>query len=251
MAGGFGYAAPIILFGYLGGAWFAAFVVLLVLLAVYETTRLLHAAGYRASLLVAILCALAAFAGIRFPNLLNGLSLVLLGSLAFQLRDSDRRIGDWAVSFACGVYLGWTSGHLVALREWVHGVWWLAIAIGCTWATDSGAFVIGKLFGKHKLAPSISPKKTWEGYFGGVLFGVLAGAIIGWLSPLNVWLGAWCGLLVGTLSVFGDLIESWIKRQANAKDSGNLIPGHGGVFDRIDSLLWSGVLVFVVAALVV
>jgi phosphatidate cytidylyltransferase len=114
---------------------------------------------------------------------------------------------------------------------------------------DSGAYFAGQRFGRHKLAPVLSPKKTWEGYFGGVIVAVLGGVVIGLVSPLGVVQCAIAAFLVGALGTLGDLAESMFKRQANAKDSGHLIPGHGGAFDRIDSLLWAGVVVYYFATL--
>lgn len=251
MVGGIAVAIPIALAVWLGDPFMTALVAIAVTIGSFELNTLLCAVGYQASIRVTLPTALAAMLGVRFPELpllLPGLSLVLMGSFAAQLRHRNGQdIGDWAVAFASGLYLGWTSGHLAKLRVLPDGMWWLALAVGCTWATDSGAYVVGKAIGKHKLAPFISPNKTWEGYFGGLLSGALAGAAIGALTPLNWLAGCVAGALVGALCTFGDLIESMIKRQANAKDSGTLIPGHGGLLDRIDSLLWSGVIIFYVA----
>jgi phosphatidate cytidylyltransferase len=213
--------------------------------------QLLRLAGYNASLAAALLTAAAAFIGIRFPNLFilaPALSLVLLASLAWQLRRAQSSvIGDWAVSFAGGFYLGWTGGHLAELRELPDGWEWLVLTLAAVWLADSGAYAFGRLFGRRKLAPLISPGKTWEGYLGGALVSTMGGLVAGALTPIGALPGAVAGLLIGALSVFGDLIESMIKRQAHAKDSGRLIPGHGGVFDRIDSLLWAAVITFYVA----
>jgi phosphatidate cytidylyltransferase len=237
-------------FGFIGGWWFTLFVVVIIGLATYELWRLFVSTGYQASLPVMLLTAAAAFVGIRFPNLFilaPALSLVLLATLAWQLRRAQvRTFGDWAVSFAGGFYLGWTGGHLADVRELPNGWWWLVTMLVAVWLTDSGAYLFGRLFGRHKLAPAISPGKTWEGYLGGALLGTAGGAIVGALTPVGITAGAVTGLLVGALSVFGDLIESMIKRQAHAKDSGHLIPGHGGVLDRIDSLLWASVITFYV-----
>lgn len=248
--------------GAIGGWLFTAFVVVVIGVATYELWRLLLAAGYKASLPAALLTAAAAFVGIRFPSLFilaPALSLVLLATLAWQLhRAQVRTFGDWAVSFAGGFYLGWTGGHLADVRALPDGLWWLFITLAAVWLTDSGAYAFGRLFGRHKLAPAISPGKTWEGYLGGILAGTMGGAAVGALarmfvpeaSPLGPLVGAGVGLLIGALSVFGDLIESMIKRQAHAKDSGDLIPGHGGVLDRIDSLLWASVITFYIGVLV-
>jgi phosphatidate cytidylyltransferase len=251
VVGAVAVAIPTAIAALLGDWVFTIFIFAVIGLGAHELIRLLCAAGYQASPRVTYLTTFAVMAGVRFPEiplLLPALSLVLMGSFAAQLRHPhDRRIGDWAVAFAGGLYLGWTGGHLAEIRQLSNGAWWLALAIGATWAADSGAFIVGKLIGRHKLAPEISPGKTWEGYFGGMVFGGLAGWLIGVISPLGVWLSVLGGITIGAFSVFGDLIESMIKRQANAKDSGRLIPGHGGILDRIDSLLWSGVIVFYIA----
>jgi phosphatidate cytidylyltransferase len=239
-------------FAYLGGWAFTLFVALVLAVAVYELWRLLCSANYHASLGATGLTAAAVFIGIRFPELpllAPAITLVLLASLAWQLRRTQsRNIGDWAVSFAGGFYLGWTNGHLAELRQLTDGLWWLALTFATVWLADSGAYAAGRLFGRHKMAPAISPGKTWEGYVGGILASTVGGLVVGLLTPLELLSGLMAGVLVGALSVFGDLIESMIKRQAHAKDSGHLIPGHGGVFDRIDSLLWACVIVFYVAS---
>lgn len=244
-------AVPTVIVVVLGDPWWTSYFGLIVLLGARELNALFCAAGYRASVRVTALTALAVFVGVRFPELpllLPVLSLTMMGSFALHLRHaSDRRIGDWALAFAGGMYLGWTAGCLAELRVLSNGVWWLGLAIGATWATDSGAYLVGRAIGRHKLAPSISPGKTWEGWVGGLLFGAAAGTAIGTLSPLGWPVGLLAGAAIGALSVFGDLIESMIKRQANAKDSGHLIPGHGGILDRIDSLLWAGVIMFFIA----
>ena len=241
---------PTIVAVVLGDPWWTAFFAVVVFICARELNALFCAAGHQSSVRVTVLTALAVFAGVRFPEwplLLPVLSLVMMGSFALHLRHADRRVGDWALSFAGGLYLGWTAGHLAELRVLDGGLWWLGLAIGATWATDSGAYLVGRSLGRHKLAPRISPGKTWEGYIGGLILGAAAGAAIGAASSIGLFVGAFAGAMIGALSVFGDLIESMIKRQANAKDSGHLIPGHGGVLDRIDSLLWSGVIIFYIA----
>ena len=133
---------------------------------------------------------------------------------------------------------------MLALRQYHYqadhfaGAWWLLYVMFLVWGADSGAYMFGRLFGRHKLAPKVSPGKTWEGFFGGLV----TSAIIAWLfslwAPLTVSTGIWlvCSLIAALASVLGDLTESMFKREAGIKDSGNLIPGHGGILDRIDSL---------------
>lgn len=133
---------------------------------------------------------------------------------------------------------------MLALRQFGYeqnpytGAWWLLYVMLLVWGADSGAYMFGKLFGKHKLAPKVSPGKTWEGLIGGLLTSAVISWLFGRYAPLNVvptTLLA-CSVLAALASVLGDLTESMFKREAGIKDSGHLIPGHGGILDRIDSL---------------
>jgi phosphatidate cytidylyltransferase len=124
------------------------------------------------------------------------------------------------------------------------------IAIVGTWFTDSLAFFVGKAIGKHPLAPTISPKKTREGALAGLVGGILAGACIAAFATLPVWQGIVLGMGVSIGSQIGDLAESAMKREAGVKDSGTLLPGHGGVLDRFDSLLFAGATVYYLQLLV-
>lgn len=133
---------------------------------------------------------------------------------------------------------------MLALRAWHYdenhysGAVWLLYVMILVWGADSGAYMFGKLFGKHKLAPKVSPGKTWQGFIGGLF----TAAVISWIYGLCVNLDVppatllICSLVAALASVLGDLTESMFKREAGIKDSGNLIPGHGGILDRIDSL---------------
>ena len=133
---------------------------------------------------------------------------------------------------------------MLALRSWHYdenhysGALWLLYVMILVWGADSGAYMIGKLFGKQKLAPKVSPGKTWQGFIGGLV----TAAVISW--AYGVWANLdvapsillTCSIIAALASVLGDLTESMFKREAGIKDSGNLIPGHGGILDRIDSL---------------
>ena len=131
------------------------------------------------------------------------------------------------------------------------GCWWLLLTILAVYAADTGAYAVGRVFGRHRMAPGISPGKTWEGTAGGILCAVISTVVLGALFPLRleIWHLATIGVILGAVSPMGDLLESKLKRLAGAKDSGNLFPGHGGMLDRLDSLLPSLIVVYILAAL--
>jgi phosphatidate cytidylyltransferase len=126
-----------------------------------------------------------------------------------------------------------------------NGAWWLLLALTGTWLADSGAYFVGRKFGVHKMTPSLSPKKSWEGLAGGVAFAVILNALLALVLSqvltiaLPWWAGAILGLIGALVGVLGDLSISMIKREVGAKDTGHIIPGHGGVLDRLDSLLFT------------
>ncbi|MFC5524952.1 phosphatidate cytidylyltransferase [Rhodanobacter ginsengisoli] len=141
------------------------------------------------------------------------------------------------------------AGAFVIFPTWValisihgrlaHGHWWILLALVIVWASDIGAYFSGRRFGKRKLAPQISPGKTWAGAYGAMLAGVLVAMIGGWLLDVrDARLVALALLAVVTVavSIVGDLLESLMKRHAQVKDSGTLLPGHGGLMDRLDSV---------------
>lgn len=181
------------------------------------------------------------------------LTLTLAPPLAlvwfWWIRRTAHPIADWAFTAAGGLYLGWLGRSFVWLRNLPepHGRWWVVFVLFVTWAADTGAYLAGRAWGRHRLAPRLSPGKTWEGFFGGCLVGSLVGAFLGILIELGAGPGALLGLLIGSLGTLGDLSISVLKRRAGVKDSGNLFPGHGGMLDRLDSLLWSGMLAYLYA----
>lgn len=134
-------------------------------------------------------------------------------------------------------YIGWFIQYPVLLLQ--EGTIFLFMALLLTWANDSFAYLIGSTFGKHKLAPDISPNKSIEGALGGILGTLLVGLLIGHFAFIPLWGRILLSILSAVAAQLGDLFESKIKRVFGVKDSGTLFPGHGGVMDRIDSLLFS------------
>jgi len=241
----------------LGGFWYFATVALILSLAALEFARLFKAGGYQPAgffILVGTLLLLT----VRYfysPEASHwAVSLVILGAMTYHLiqfeHGSSQAATDFSITLAGALYLGWIGSYLVSLRALPGGMWWVLTVLPSVWLADIGAYLGGKTFGKHKMSPRLSPGKTWEGYVGGILTSVAVTPLLVWLyhfwgevptglTPLH---GALIGLALSLLTPLGDLGESMIKRQAGAKDSGTLLPGHGGVFDRIDSWLWAGVI---------
>lgn len=137
------------------------------------------------------------------------------------------------------VYIAWPLAHLVLLKTGGDSKWILFLLV-VVWINDTFALITGKTMGRHKLSPQVSPNKTVEGALGGIIAGVMAGFIYNKVSGLGMTPFAVAGLsiAIGVAGIIGDLIESVIKRSAGAKDSGSIIPGHGGALDRIDSLIF-------------
>jgi phosphatidate cytidylyltransferase len=180
------------------------------------------------------------------PVLLTGGIVLSLMMLVF-LRQKEGVFNLWAWMTGGALYLGWLLSLLMSIRL-DFGRNWIYLALLATFASDTLAYFIGKSFGRHKLAPAISPGKTWEGAVAGVI-----GAIIVSLFfilptelqlPINWGQAIILGLFVSIVGQIGDLAESLLKRNTGVKDSGTIMPGHGGLMDRMDSILFAGVVVY-------
>jgi phosphatidate cytidylyltransferase len=227
----------------------------------YELSNMARVSGFGRSRQVIPALSLAA-AGVA--GALGGREVTIIGFWAASLITGatlaeitsrpgrDKRL---SITIAvAAVYFGGALAHVAPLSAFEQGREWVLLAVLGTFAIDTGAFFTGLTVGRHKLAPSISPRKTWEGVFGGAAAAVAA--VFGLVAVLDLPLAAWqsvaLGLAMTAGGVAGDLFESWLKRRAGVKDSGAIIPGHGGILDRIDSLapnfavvywaaLWTGV----------
>ena len=180
------------------------------------------------------------------------LVILILLSMAVHLvafeRGRDHAALDFTITVTGIVYLGWVGSYLLDLRSLPQGLWWLMMVLPLVWAADTGGYSIGSAYGKHKMAPRLSPKKSWEGYIAGIFTSMYVGTLFAYAfsslgqQPLagliTPWQGAMLGLVISVLAPLGDFGESMLKRQSGLKDSSNIFPGHGGVLDRIDSWVW-------------
>lgn len=241
-------APPALAAAWFGGLWFAALIALGCALVCWEwhgmTTRGFSLPGR----IAAAACATAALLAVASPLL--ALGVVAAGTAASTvLTRAEGTARAWALAGV--VYGGIPAVALVWLRdETDYGravVFWLLLLV---WATDIGAYAFGRLIGGPLLLPAVSPKKTWAGLLGGMV----CSAVAGWGVALGLGLGHPAALAVssGALAVvaqIGDLTESWVKRRWGVKDSSSIIPGHGGVLDRVDGLLAAGAAVALVLLL--
>lgn len=173
---------------------------------------------------------------------LLGIVTIIMAGFCLSPVDMKQQLPDWAAYIFGVLYVALLLGHYSLLRNLEQGVALVFFVIIVTWLSDTGGFFIGKSLGKHPLAPTLSPKKTIEGLLGGVLFSVIGG-IISHFTFVPFFSLDQCMILGGgiaLLGAIGDLAESAIKRSVSVKDSGTIIPGHGGVLDRVDSLLFTG-----------
>ncbi len=188
------------------------------------------------------------------PDLLTLLllaSAVVLSLVWFLVRrQKEGAFTGWVWTVIGILYVGWLLGYLVSLRGLEDGRNWIFLALFATFGSDTTAFFVGRAIGRHRLAPQISPGKTWEGAIAGVCGAILVSLFFVLPTPLSLsshlnWGRAiLLGLLVSVFGQIGDLVESLFKRNMGVKDSGKLIPGHGGLLDRMDSIVFAGVVVY-------
>ncbi|MDQ3628597.1 MAG: phosphatidate cytidylyltransferase [Actinomycetota bacterium] len=167
------------------------------------------------------------------------MALTMIAIVVFQLAEGvDGFVRDATAGVFVTAYVPLLGSFVVLMLTEADGPWRIVVFVVTTIASDTGGYLAGALLGKHPMAPRISPKKSWEGFIGSVLGCMLAG----WLTVAYgldgpVWVGLLLGVVVATIATIGDLGESVIKRDLGIKDMGTLLPGHGGMMDRLDSLL--------------
>ncbi len=224
---------------------------LLAAVASGELYRLLIRAGYQPFWLLGLLLSVGlAILPATAPTLAAHVqAAAVFGALAWAAfwHRRGRGLLDWALTLAPALYVGGLLGYFPLLRLRPDGGFWVQAVLGSTWAADIAAYGVGRRWGRTKLAPSLSPGKSVEGALAGAGAAVLLAALLALVFPaggrsLPVLLGL--GLLVAGAGLVGDLVESFVKRQLGAKDSSGLLLGHGGLLDRLDSLLGAGVVAY-------
>ncbi|MDP6349700.1 MAG: phosphatidate cytidylyltransferase [Chloroflexota bacterium] len=150
-------------------------------------------------------------------------------------------------SVGAAIYVGGLAAALPAIRDLPEGLRWVVFLLAVVWAYDICAYAVGMTVGRHLFEPRLSPRKTWEGVGGGLAGALLAGGLMSLLLDASLWLLLAAAAATAIAAQAGDLFESALKRRAGVKDSGRLVPGHGGILDRIDSLLFAGPVVFAFA----
>ena len=258
---------PLLVFAiWFGIPWFTILIAAAALGGTYEFYRMANFDRREPLLYLGLLWALAL---VLSPHYLHGspdvLPMVITATTLISLiwllcRPSrEKTFRNWAWTIAGVLYVGWMLSYWLNLRGLgdgsEYGRNWVYLAMLTTFANDTGAFFIGRARGRHKMAPAISPSKTWEGAIGGLtcaILGAIVTAMI--LNLISLKLGApfvfkyWqivlLGFLVSLFAQLGDLVESLLKRNMGVKESGNLLPGHGGILDRFDSLIFVGAVIY-------
>jgi len=244
-----------------GGWVFTAGLGLILAIAAWEYAHMFTLGGFSPAtrLLIAtqFLITLAAHTQqAHFPFIAFGLAFMLIAAYHVLTYSRHTRTAgiDLAISLGGLVFIAFPGISIANLRLLPDGMFWTLIALAPAGISDISAYLVGSAFGRRKISPQLSPNKTIAGYIGGVLSSILAGWAMARLAisagvSVGAWHGVWIGMLVGLISPLGDLAKSLFKRQFNLKDTGDLIPGHGGILDRIDTSLWAGMLGYYVIIL--
>jgi phosphatidate cytidylyltransferase len=251
----------VILAIWFGDPWFSLLIAAAALAGTYEFYHMANFDRRDPLLYLGLLWALALVLSPHYRNpdvLPIVITAVMLISLIWLLLppSKEKAFHDWAWTIVGALYVGWMLSYWLNLRGLEDGRNWVYLAMLTTFANDTGAFFIGRARGKHKLAPAISPAKTWEGAIGGLVSAILGAIIIAVVLKLisnlistspfafKYWQIILLGFLVGLFAQLGDLVESLLKRNMGVKESGDLLPGHGGILDRFDSLIFVGAVVY-------
>jgi phosphatidate cytidylyltransferase len=232
----------------LGGYFVFGLVLVITVLGLHEYYTLLR--PYRPNLLIGYLAGIAVISGaffLGFKGIMGGLAACLVLMFFWSLfgEFGAHLVGRMAITTFGIVWVAMGFAYLILLRGLHHGMALTILVFACTWLSDTFAYFVGRAIGRHKMAPRISPKKSVEGAIGGIVGAVVAALIVKIYSPwLPVRDALVLGLVIGIIGQWGDLFESAVKRDFRVKDSGRILPGHGGILDRFDSMLFAGMVAY-------
>jgi phosphatidate cytidylyltransferase len=245
---------------YLGGWFYFLPIAAILMLAAYEYSKLTQKLNWRVPtwqllpiVLALWLATIPKLVGLDLDTAVYIPHLLLIGLLAtliyalwlYEKRPQEKALGSWMAMVAGIMLLGWLGSHFFRLRALDDmAVQWTALTLLASWSADGAAFLVGKSIGRHKLSPRLSPKKTVEGYIGGIVFGTLITAIVASILEMALIPVIILSLVISIATPAGDLGISLLKREAEVKDSGQFLPGHGGALDRVDTILWSVTIAF-------
>ncbi|NUR71608.1 MAG: phosphatidate cytidylyltransferase [Hamadaea sp.] len=224
--------------------WFLLILVAASSIGIWELVRAIRPTGANPPLIPlivggAVMLSLTWFRGLEALSL--GLLITVLAVFVWRLADGPQNYQrDIGASALIMVYVPFLLGFAVPLTTADDGQWRILVTLAAVILSDTGGFVSGVLFGRHPMAPTISPKKSWEGFGGSIVWAAAGSAVLVWLTlDAAPWWGALFGAVVAVACVLGDLAESLLKRDLGIKDMSNLLPGHGGLMDRLDSILFA------------
>lgn len=234
---------------------FGLFMAIVLSIALWEYVRMFRVGGFYPAglaLYAALICFLTATVFIQQPTPMIFIVLFTLVIAGWHIRDYERgresAVFDLTISLSGMVYIGVLGSFFLAIRGLPGGDWWLLTVLTSVWWADVGAYAWGSLIGKRPMAPRLSPKKTWEGYIGGIittlvgsplLFKIFQAARLPLDDAITLPRVMILSAFMGVFPTLGDLTISMIKRHFGVKDSGKILPGHGGMLDRVDSWLWA------------
>lgn len=223
-----------------GGLYWKILFIGIGLLGYYEITRMMANKEIK-SLFIPGICFMLLFLFHQSPYFFLGLFFLLMVTVIYIILANPRySITDLAFTFWGAFYIGFLLSYAIKIGNLEQSFLVILLALILTWASDTGAYIAGKLWGRHKMAPALSPNKTWEGTGGGLLLSAVASLAFFLITDMNTVNPAYALILGGIASIlaqFGDLFISWMKRFFQVKDTGKILPGHGGILDRFDSFL--------------
>lgn len=247
---------------YLGGIPFLIFILLVILFGNLELFKLLEAKGIQSErelgMAFSLALGIAAYFGYFYFAVVFLFAVIITFLLTLRRQDLSNAIIALSTGLFAIIYIGWLLSHAILLRNIGHnsnlktyvetvqghsdvGFFYIFLVVSCTFLNDTGAYFIGRWKGKRKLIPHVSPGKTVEGTIAGIISSIITGGVANLIfrAPLEYSWAFIFGFVIGVVAVLGDLTESFIKRSVEAKDSGGILPGHGGMLDRFDSLIFT------------